>query len=49
MQRKGDAPVELFKDPAYSKSMNFKLSSSNVSLGDGFYGGFGPVTLGKNQ
>ncbi|TPX69357.1 hypothetical protein CcCBS67573_g06884 [Chytriomyces confervae] len=33
----------LFTDPAYIKSMYFKLSSSNMSPGDAFYGGFGPV------
>jgi carnitine O-acetyltransferase len=39
--------ASLFTDPAYLQSMNFKLTSSNVSLGDYFYGGFGPVVLGK--
>ncbi|KAJ3138195.1 hypothetical protein HK100_012876 [Physocladia obscura] len=33
----------LFNDPAYIKSMYFKLSTSNMSPGDSFYGGFGPV------
>ncbi|KAJ3313799.1 hypothetical protein HDU76_002555 [Blyttiomyces sp. JEL0837] len=33
----------LFTDPAYVQSMYFKLSSSNMSPGDNFYGGFGPV------
>ncbi|KAJ3112172.1 hypothetical protein HDU96_004873 [Phlyctochytrium bullatum] len=33
----------LFNDPAYIKSMYFKLSSSNMSPGSHFYGGFGPV------
>ncbi|KAI8622489.1 acyltransferase ChoActase/COT/CPT [Chytriomyces sp. MP71] len=33
----------LFTDPAYIKSMYFKISSSNMSPGDTFYGGFGPV------
>ncbi|KAJ3296830.1 hypothetical protein HDU79_005622 [Rhizoclosmatium sp. JEL0117] len=33
----------LFTDPAYIKSMYFKLSTSNMSPGDSFYGGFGPV------
>ena len=42
IQLKEEAPG-LFKDPAYIKSMYFKLSSSNVSPGDYLYGGFGPV------
>ncbi|KND04986.1 uncharacterized protein SPPG_00670 [Spizellomyces punctatus DAOM BR117] len=33
----------LFTDPAYIKSMTFRLSSSNMSPGKWFYGGFGPV------
>ncbi|KAJ3026499.1 UNVERIFIED_CONTAM: hypothetical protein HDU68_005535 [Siphonaria sp. JEL0065] len=33
----------LFTDPSYIKSMYFKLSTSNMSPGDTFYGGFGPV------
>jgi Choline/Carnitine o-acyltransferase len=33
----------MFKDPAFLKSMYFKLSTSNMSPGDYFYGGFGPV------
>ncbi|KAI8925851.1 Choline/Carnitine o-acyltransferase-domain-containing protein [Entophlyctis helioformis] len=33
----------LFTDPAYIKSMTFRLSTSNMSPGDFFYGGFGPV------
>ncbi|KAJ3219356.1 hypothetical protein HDU67_001575 [Dinochytrium kinnereticum] len=48
----------LFIDPAYIKSMYFKLSSSNMSPGTYFYGGFGPVVpegyginyaIGKND
>ncbi|KAJ3350861.1 hypothetical protein HDU83_009389 [Entophlyctis luteolus] len=37
------AKATLFTDPAYIKSMYFKLSTSNMSPGDTFYGGFGPV------
>ncbi|KAI8914641.1 acyltransferase ChoActase/COT/CPT [Gorgonomyces haynaldii] len=33
----------MFTDPAYIKSMYFKLSTSNMSPGKWFYGGFGPV------
>nr|CAG8564833.1 11735_t:CDS:10 [Entrophospora candida] len=33
----------IFSDPSYLKSMYFKLSSSNMSPGDYFYGGFGAV------
>lgn len=33
----------IFSDAGYSKSMNFKLSTSNMSPGRLFYGGFGPV------
>lgn len=33
----------LFRDPAYVGSMSFLMSTSNVSPGDYFYGGFGPV------
>jgi carnitine O-acetyltransferase len=41
-------PVELekatmFTDPSYTKTMYFKLSTSNMSPGTYFYGGFGPV------
>jgi carnitine O-acetyltransferase len=41
-------PVEqekatMFADPAYIKTMYFKLSTSNMSPGTYFYGGFGPV------
>lgn len=44
MVQKGeeDKP-SMFKDPAFIKSMYFKLSTSNMSPGDTFYGGFGPV------
>ncbi|KAJ3097428.1 hypothetical protein HDU97_004876 [Phlyctochytrium planicorne] len=42
--RDGETPkATLFTDPAYIKSMYFKLSSSNMSPGTYFYGGFGPV------
>lgn len=34
---------QIFRDPAFLGSMSFKLSTSNVSPGDCFYGGFGPV------
>jgi carnitine O-acetyltransferase len=37
----------IFRDPAYMGSMTFELSSSNVSPGDYFYGGFGPVAPSK--
>ncbi|KAF9429658.1 Carnitine O-acetyltransferase mitochondrial [Podila epigama] len=33
----------IFQDPSYIQSMYFKLSSSNMSPGDHFWGGFGPV------
>ncbi|KAF9414228.1 Carnitine O-acetyltransferase mitochondrial, partial [Entomortierella beljakovae] len=33
----------IFQDPSYIQSMYFKLSSSNMSPGDCFWGGFGPV------
>ncbi|KAI9104685.1 acyltransferase ChoActase/COT/CPT [Phlyctochytrium arcticum] len=33
----------LFQDPAYLKSMSFRLSTSNMSPGRYFYGGFGCV------
>ena len=33
----------LFTDPEYIQSMYFRLSSSNMSPGTNFYGGFGPV------
>ncbi|ORX86023.1 acyltransferase ChoActase/COT/CPT [Basidiobolus meristosporus CBS 931.73] len=48
----------IFSDPSYIKSMYFKLSTSNMSPGDHFYGGFGPVVpegygvnyaIGKNN
>ncbi len=45
MQQSGEL-ADIFKDPAYLKSMNFRLSSSNVSPGDRLYGGFGPVVPG---
>lgn len=35
----------LFLDPSYQKSMYFKLSTSNMSPGKWFYGGFGPVVM----
>ena len=33
----------VFQDPAYTKSCTYRLSSSNMSPGINFYGGFGPV------
>ncbi|KAJ3416690.1 hypothetical protein HDV05_000520 [Chytridiales sp. JEL 0842] len=33
----------LFQDPAYIKSMYFKLSTSNIGTGERLWGGFGPV------
>ncbi|KAI3653874.1 hypothetical protein MP228_001821 [Amoeboaphelidium protococcarum] len=43
MLQKGESS-EFFQDPSYLQSMNFKLSSSNVSPSqDLLYGGFGPV------
>ncbi|KAK9663791.1 Carnitine O-acetyltransferase mitochondrial, partial [Basidiobolus ranarum] len=48
----------IFSDPSYLKSMYFKLSTSNMSPGDHFYGGFAPVVpegygvnyaIGKNN
>jgi carnitine O-acetyltransferase len=38
-----DDPAGFFADPAFFKSMTFKLSSSNVSPGTYYYGGFGAV------
>ena len=48
VMQKGNEMADIFKDPAYLKSMYFKLSSSNVSPGDLFYGGFGPVVPGTS-
>jgi carnitine O-acetyltransferase len=45
MQHPGEM-ANVFTDPSYLKSMNFRLSSSNVSPGDRLYGGFGPVVPG---
>ncbi|KAG0002293.1 Carnitine O-acetyltransferase mitochondrial [Entomortierella chlamydospora] len=33
----------IFQDPSYIQSMYFRISSSNMSPGDNFWGGFGPV------
>lgn len=33
----------IFQDPSYIQSMYFRISSSNMSPGDYFWGGFGPV------
>jgi carnitine O-acetyltransferase len=33
----------MFTDPSYLQSMYFKLSTSNMSPGKYYYGGFGPV------
>ncbi|KAF9359875.1 Carnitine O-acetyltransferase mitochondrial [Mortierella sp. AD094] len=33
----------IFQDPSYIQSMYFRISSSNMSPGDHFWGGFGPV------
>lgn len=45
MLTKDDPVPSLFSDPAFLQSMQFKLSSSNVSPArDLLYGGFGPVT-----
>jgi carnitine O-acetyltransferase len=35
--------TSFFKDPSFLDSMNFRLSTSNMSPGKNFYGGFGPV------
>jgi carnitine O-acetyltransferase len=43
MQGKDAEKATLFNDPAYLKSMWFRLSTSNMSPGKYFYGGFGPV------
>jgi Choline/Carnitine o-acyltransferase len=37
------AKASMFTDPAYIQSMTFRLSTSNMSPGTLFYGGFGPV------
>jgi carnitine O-acetyltransferase len=42
MQQPGE-PNEFFQDPVFFESMNFRLSTSNMSPGTKFYGGFGPV------
>jgi len=34
---------DFFKNPLFSESGNYRLSTSNMSPGDKFYGGFGPV------
>ncbi|KAJ1917990.1 Carnitine O-acetyltransferase mitochondrial [Mycoemilia scoparia] len=36
--------AKIFTDPAFARSCTFKLSTSNVSSGDYFRGGFAPVT-----
>jgi carnitine O-acetyltransferase len=33
----------LFTDPSYAKTTHFRLSTSNMSPGTHFWGGFGPV------
>ncbi|KAJ2661785.1 hypothetical protein IWW48_002179 [Coemansia sp. RSA 1200] len=38
------ARASLFQDPAYAQSMTFGLSTSNVTPGERFRGGFAPVT-----
>jgi carnitine O-acetyltransferase len=40
---KGDEAKQSIFDDAYMQSMWFRLSSSNMSPGRNFYGGFGPV------
>jgi carnitine O-acetyltransferase len=35
--------AEIFSDPIFQESTYFKLSTSNMSPGEFFYGGFGPV------
>ncbi|KAJ1916722.1 Carnitine O-acetyltransferase mitochondrial [Tieghemiomyces parasiticus] len=37
------ARATLFTDPAYMASMSFRISSSNLSPGTNFYGGFAPA------
>lgn len=49
MLQSGEKPPSIFTDPSYLKSMNFKLSSSNVSPGYYLYGGFGPVVPGTSR
>ncbi|KAJ1951386.1 hypothetical protein FBU59_000184 [Linderina macrospora] len=44
IQDEGEAArASLFADPAYIQSMSFAMSTSNVSPGDLFRGGFAPV------
>jgi carnitine O-acetyltransferase len=43
IESKDAEKATLFNDPAYLKSMWFRLSTSNMSPGKYFYGGFGPV------
>jgi carnitine O-acetyltransferase len=40
---KPDETTDFFSDPSFSKSQYFRLSTSNMSPGKYFYGGFGPV------
>lgn len=37
------ASTPLFTDPAFGKSMNFELSTSSLSPGECYWGGFGAV------
>jgi hypothetical protein len=46
MQKDGEM-ADIFKDPSYVESMSFTLSTSNMSLGEYFYGGFGPGMPGN--
>ncbi len=48
MMLRKDETADIFTDPAYLKTMSFRLSSSNVSPAYGFYGGFGPISPGAN-
>lgn len=40
----GEKPA-LFDDPAFSRSMHFQLSTSNLTPAPEFFGGFGPMYL----
>src|SRR5687767_3249870 len=35
--------AKIFNDPSYALSKHFRLSTSNLSLSDKFWAGFGPV------
>lgn len=46
MLKPSDPVPELFSDPVFTASRSFGLSTSNMSPGTRFYGGFGPPSAG---